>query len=290
MAFTDKVIVTVAPTGAHKGKEANPALPCSSEEIVNAVYECWNEGASLAHIHARDRLGMPTNDPSFFEEIDRLIRDKKCDIIIEHSMGPAFHGQDTINIDDGVKSSRTDPPPEMVSLPIAPTNEIGMGKAILLPWGRLWAENVAKELLEKGIKADPEIWNDGQIDTLLYLIDNGLLRKPYFVNIVTNFTAVDTNGRYNPKRLMLYVDLLPADCMFSMLAMGLEEFQATTLSLLLGGHVRLGFEDNIYIQKDKLAKNNAESIQKIVQIARALGREIATPQEARQMLGLRSLK
>ena len=290
MAFADKLIVTVAPTGAYRGKEANPALPCSSEEIANAVYECWNEGASLAHIHARDKRGVPTNETPFFEETDRLIRDKKCDIIIEHSMGPAFHGQDTIDINDGLKSSRTTPPPEMVSLPIAPTNQIDMGKAIIIPWGRLWAENVAKELLEKGIKADPEIWNDGQIDTLLYLIDKGLLRKPYFVNLVSNFTAVDTNGSYHPKRLMLYVDLLPADCMFSILAMGLEEFQATTLSILLGGHVRLGFEDNIHIQKGKLAKNNAESIAKIVQIARAPGREIATPQEARQMLGLRSLK
>src|ERR1035437_1560109 len=136
----DKLIVTVAPTSNFHGKEANPALPFSPREVADAVHECWNEGASIVHMHGRDAAGLPTNDPAFFQEADRLIRENRCDIVLQHS----------------------------------------------------------------------------------------------------------------------------------------------TLSMLLGGNVRVGFEDNIYIERGKLAKSNAELVRKVVRIARELGREIASPAETRE--------
>lgn len=87
--MANKLIVTVAPTSNFHGKDANPALPFSPEEVADAVYLCWQEGASIVHIHGRDERGLPTNDPAFFQKADALIREKKCDIIIEHSMAPA---------------------------------------------------------------------------------------------------------------------------------------------------------------------------------------------------------
>lgn len=290
----DKLIVTVAPTSNFHGKDANPALPFTPQEVADAVYECWNEGASIVHIHGRDEKGLPTNDPGFFQEADQLIREKKCDIIIQHSMAPAnplLLGLDAGDIDDGVKTSTTDPPPEMVSLEVAPSNIIWEGKVVPMPWNRLWAERVARDILERGIKPETEIYNNSDMDDLEYLIDKDVFKKPYYVSFVLGMHRVNNQAsRYSPKHLMHLVDLLPPDSIFSVLGIGNVEFDATTLSILLGGNVRVGFEDNVYIEKGKLAKSNGESVGKIVRIARELGREIAAPSETREMLLIPQLK
>lgn len=290
----DKLIITVAPTSNFHGKETNPAIPFSPKEVAEAVYECWNEGASIVHIHGRDKKGLPTNNPRFFEETDVLIRDKGCNIIIQHSMAPAnpiLLGKDIADIDDGIRTSTTSPPPEMVSLEIAPAITVWKGKAIPYNWNRLWADKVAKEILKKGIKPEIEIYNDGQMDDLYYLIDQGVFKKPYYISFVMNMHKVGSGFvRYSPKNLFHLVDLLPPDSLFSVLGVGYPaEFEATTLSILLGGNVRVGFEDNIYIEKGILAKSNAELVKKIVRIAKELGREIASPDEARKMLGIPKL-
>jgi len=290
----DKVIVTVAPTSNFHGKDANPALPFTPEEAAEAVYESWNEGASIVHLHGRNEKGLPTNDPGFFQATDRLIREKKCNIILQHSMAPAnpiLLGQDIADIDDGVRTSTTIPPPEMASLEIAPAITVWKGKAIPYNWNRIWAEKVAMGLLEKGIKPEVEIYNNGQMDDLCYLIEQEVFKKPYYVSFVMNMHRVGSGCmRYSPKHLIHMVDLLPPDSMFSVLGIGCPaEFEATTLSLLLGGNVRVGFEDNIHIEQGKLAENNAQLVAKIVKIAKDLGREIASPGEARQMLGIPKL-
>lgn len=288
----EKTIVTVAVTGNFHGKEANPAFPLGPREIADAVYECWNEGASIVHIHGRMEDGSPTIDPAFFQDVDRLIREKNCDIIIQHSMAPAnpyLLGLDTnvADIDDGTRTSHTNPPPEMVSLEVAPSNMILGDKIIETPWNRLWAEKVARELLKKGIKPEVEIYNNSDMDDLEYLIDKGVLNKPYYVGFVLGMHRINNQAsRYSTKHLTHLVDLLPAGAKFSIVAIGKIQFQATTLSLLLGGNVRVGFEDNIYIEKGKLAESNAHLVAKMVRIAGEIGREIASPKEARQMLGI----
>lgn len=289
----EKVIVTVAITGNFHGKESNPNFPLGPKEMANAVYDCWNEGASIVHIHGRMDDGSPTNDPAFFENVDRLIREKNCNIIIQHSMAPAnphLLGLDTnvADIDDGARTSLTTPPPEMVSLEVAPSNMILEDKIIETPWNRIWAEKVAKELLKKGIKPEVEIYNNSDMDDLEYLIDKGVLNKPYYMSFVLGMHRVNNQAsRYSPKHLTHLVDLMPSDSMFSVVAIGKIQFQAATLSLLLGGNVRVGFEDNIYISKGKLAESNTQLVAKIVRIAKEIGREIASPNEARQILGIR---
>lgn len=288
-----KLIVTVAPTSNFHGKDANPALPFSPQEVADAVYECWNEGAAIVHIHGRDEKGLPTNDPGFFQEADKLIREKGCEIIIQHSMAPAnpvLLGKKEGDINDGMRTTTTTPPPEMASLEVAPTNIIANGKVYNMLWDRLWAERAAKYLKEKGIKPEVEIYNNSDMDDVEYLIEKGVLTKPYYVSFVLGMHKVNNQAsRYSPRHMMHLVDLLPADSLFSVLGIGAIEFDAVTQSILLGGNVRVGFEDNIYIEKGKLAKNNAEIVAKIVRIARELGREIATPSEVREMLGITPL-
>src|SRR3990170_5345606 len=288
----DKVIVTVAPTGNFHGKEANPALPLGPREIGKAAYDCWNEGASIVHIHGRNANGSPTNDPVFFQEVDRLIREHKSDIIIQHSMAPANPlllglEVEVADVDDGVRSSTTQPPPEMVSLEVSPSNMIQGDKIVYTLWNRLWAEKVARDLLRRGIKPEVELYNNSDMDDLEYLIGRGVLSKPYYMTFVLGMHRVNNQAsRYSPKHLMHLVDLLPADSMFSVMGIGKIEFEATTLSLLLGGNARVGFEDNIYVEKGRLAESNAQLVSKIVRIAKELGRDIASPKEARQILGI----
>ena len=291
----DKTIITVAVTGNFHGKDANPAFPLGSQEIANAAYGAWNEGASIVHIHGRLENGRPTNDPRFFQEVDGLIREKKCDIIIEHSMAPAnpyLLGLDTnvADIDDGTRTSLTTPPPEMVSLEVSPSNMILNNKVIETPWNRLWAEKVARELLRKNIKPEVEIYNNSDMDDLDWLIERGVLNRPYYVGFVLGMHRVNNQAsRYSPKHLMHLFDLLPRDCFFSVVGIGRVQFEAITLGLLLGGNARVGFEDNIYIAKGKLAESNAQCVAKIVRIARDIGREIASPNEARRILGIPTL-
>jgi 3-keto-5-aminohexanoate cleavage enzyme len=292
--MTKKVIVTVAPTSNFHGKDANPALPFSPQEVADAVYECWQEGASIVHIHGRDEKGLPTNDPEFFQRADFLIREKGCDIIIQHSMAPAnpaLLGKKEGDIDDGIRTTTTTPLPEMASLEVAPSNIIANGKVYNMLWDRLWAEKTAKYLMEKRIKPEVEIYNNSDMDDLEYLISKGVLPQPYYVSFVLGMHRVNNQAsRYSPKHLMHLVDLLPPGSVFSTLGIGPAEFDATTLSILLGGNVRVGFEDNIYIEKNRLAESNAQSVAKIVRIARELGREIAAPHEAREMLGIPPLR
>ena len=287
----DKLIVTVAPTSNFHGKDANPALPFTPQEVADSVYECWNDGASIVHIHGRDKEGLPTNDPAFFQEADRLIREKKCDIILQHSMAPAnpiLLNQDIADIDDGVRTSTTTPPPEMVSIEIAPCILVWKGKAVPFNWNRLWAEDVARGIMEKGIKPEVEIYNNGQMEDLHVLIEKGVFAKPYWVSFVMNMHRNASGFQsYSPKHIIHLMDLLPPDSLFTVLGVGYPtQFEATTQSILLGGHVRVGFEDNIFIEEGKLAGNNAELVARIVRIARELGREVATPREAREMLGI----
>lgn len=290
----DKLIVTVAPTSNFHGKDANPALPFSPPEVADAVQECWNEGASIVHIHGRDENGLPTNNPAFFQEADRLIREKNCDIILQHSMAPAnplLLGQDIADIDEGVRTSTTTPPPEMVSIEIAPCILVWRGKSIPFNWNRIWAEKVARDIMDKGIKSEIEIYNNGQMEDLYVLIDKGVFKKPYFVSLVMNMHR-NASGfmSYSPRHIMHLVDLMPPDSLFTVLGVGYPtQFEATTQSILLGGNVRVGFEDNIFVGEEKLAKNNAALVARIVRIAKELGREIASPSEAREMLGIPQL-
>jgi 3-keto-5-aminohexanoate cleavage enzyme len=292
----DKAIITVAVTGNFHGKESNPAFPLGAEETADAVFEAWNEGASIVHIHGRRKDGSPTNDPEFFEEVDGLIRKKSCDIIIQHSMAPAnpyLLGLNTniADVDDGTKTSFTSPPPEMVSLEVSPSNMILEGKVIETPWNRLWAERVALDLRKRNIKPEVEIYNNSDMDDLEYLIEREVMDKPYSISFVLGMHRVNNQAsRYSPKHLMHLYDLLPKDCRWSVVGIGKIQFEAITMSLLLGGSARVGFEDNIYIAKGKLAESNAQCVAKIVRMARDIGRDIASPSETREILGIPPLK
>lgn len=278
-----KVIVTVAPTSNFHGKEANPALPYGPDEIAQSVAEAWNAGASLAHIHARDAEGIQTNDPAVFREINAKVRDK-CDIIIQNSIAPAL-GPDPGTAEDGLRVIEAEP--EMASLDMGISVVTIRNPEIIIEWTRSFLRRAATEMKARNIKPEMEIFNDSQMEDAYELIEQGLLDPPYSFSFVTGMQKVNQGSiRYSPRQLQHFVDLLPPDSVFSALGIGPSQMPATVQSILLGGGGRVGFEDNIYYRRGELAESNAQLVARLVRVIDDLGLEVASPAEAREILGL----
>jgi 3-keto-5-aminohexanoate cleavage enzyme len=289
---TDKLIITVAPTGKFQSKEANPNLPLLPEEIAQAAYESWNEGASIVHIHARDtQTRKSTTEPEVLREVDERIREKNCDIIIQHSTADDIIIENVMTRGslpriERIKAIEMDP--EMASLDITISGMITFGGKEEVEVTRLSdIENGAKAMLDRGIKPEVELFNPVLMEDVYYLIDKGLLKKPYWISFVMGMRRINRAFMpYSPRLLMQLIDSLPPHSMFTVLGIAGDELPATTQSILLGGHLRVGFEDNVSYKKGQLAESNAQLVARATRIARELGCEIATPSEAREMLGI----
>jgi len=288
MITTDKLIICVAPCGSFLTKDANPNMPIRPEEIAEEVYRSWNEGASLAHIHARTEEGLPTTDPKVFREISRLIREKGCDIIIEFSTSPGR--EPGASIEDAFRVLEASP--EMVSVNIGVAVFMRAGEERTMPWTRSAGERITKALVEKGIKPEFELYYGvGSLVEVKYLIEKIPLSKPYWIDFPLDMQRTVQNATpFTPKNLMHLVEQLPPDSMFMTMGVAATETPAVVQSILLGGHARVGFEDNYYYRKGVLAKSNAELVSRIARIGTDLGREIATPDKARELLGIPKLK
>lgn len=269
-----KVIITVATTGGFHGKEANPKLPEQPDEISESIYACYNEGAAIAHIHARDKNGKATGDVEIFREIKERIRDK-CDIILSFTTGG---GKDLSN-EERIQSALAGP--DICSL--------NMG-TLVRPTGWVWLnppnllEEWAAILKQRGIKPEMEVYSHSMLEDVENLISKGLVQKPYFINFVMGMRRQGALSA-TVKNLLSLIDFLPQDSVFNVTALGQMQLPLTTLGVLMGGNVRVGLEDNIYYSKGVLATNE-QLVVRSARIIRELGLEVATPHEARQILGL----
>lgn len=270
-----KAIITAALTGGQHGKEANPNLPEQPDEISKSAYACYNEGAAVAHIHARDKNGKPTGDVEVFREIKSKIN-KLCNVIVSFSTG----GGPNLSKEERIQSAFADP--EISSL--------NMG-TLVRSTGSVWLNNPdlleewATILKNRGIKPELEIYSHSMLEDAQNLITKGLIEKPYFVNIVLGMRRQGALPA-TVKNLLSLIDFLPKDCIFNVTAIGAMQLPLTTLGLLMGGNIRVGLEDNIYYSKGVLATNE-QLVARSARIIRELEFEVATPDEARQMLGLK---
>jgi len=283
LRHAEKLIITVAPTGGLHGKEVHPKLPEQPDEIAEAVYESWNEGAAIAHIHARTRDGgKPTNDPDILRDIDRRIREKNCDVIILHSTAADFIPH--LPEDKRIKAIEMDP--EMASLSVTWPRVAPIGreeKVVMISMEEI--EYSAKTMLDRGIKPEFEVYSPVVMEDIYKMISKGIVKKPCWINFVFGMRRANRGYmNFSPQMLMHLIDLLPPDSLCNVMGVGSQELPATALSILLGGHVRVGFEDNIYYRKGELAESNAQLVARIARIGRELGCQIATPPEARDIL------
>jgi 3-keto-5-aminohexanoate cleavage enzyme len=268
----DKLIITACLTGAEVTRELQPNLPISPDEIAEAAYQAWKAGASIAHIHARKADGTPTQDIEVYREIKEKVA-KKCDIIFQPSTGGAvWHS----------KEERIQPvhlKPEMASLS---TGTCNFGPDVFMNTEE-YMESFAKVMKENGVKPEIEIFEKGMIDNALKLVKKGLVTLPIHFDFVLGVPGAMPG---DPRDLMYLVNSIPEGCTWTVAGVGRAELPLAVMAIVMGGHVRVGFEDNIFYSKGVVAESNAQLVERIARIAKECGREVATPAEARRILGI----
>lgn len=252
-----KVIVTVATTGGVHRKDSNPNLPEQPKEIAQAAYESFSEGAAIVHIHARDKNGAPTGDPEIYQEITERIR-SKSNIIIQFSTG----GGGNLSIEERITC--LDANPEMASLNMGSlVRTTGPYAGTLFVNTTIEIERFAREMLKRNIKPGMEVYHHGMLREINNLIEKGLVKKPYYVNFVLGM-AYQGAVSATAELLFSLKHLLAQDSIFNCTAIGAAQLEMTTLSMLIGGNVRVGLEDNIYYKKGVIAEGNAQFVARAV--------------------------
>jgi len=278
-----KVIITAAITGSIPTRENNPNIPYTPEEVAEEAFKAYEAGASVIHLHARNpTTGKPVSGQEcipVFGKYMELIKEK-CDAICQITTGG---GATTIKSLEQIR--RLDPvialKPEMASLN---TGTLNFGKFIF-PNPPDLVEAFAKKMQELKVKPEIEVYETGHIASAqTHVIDKGYLdSKPQFSLVLGTAGGIPAT----PGNLMHMKNALPKDCTWQIIAIGRHQIPLGAMGVILGGNVRVGFEDNVYLSKGVLAKSNGELVTKIANIIKELGKEIADPTETREILSLK---
>lgn len=288
-----KLMITVAPTGGMASKAQNPNLPTQPEEIADSVFRSFQAGASIAALHARRPDDQATCNASIYADINGRIRDK-CDIIINNSTGGGSSGDMLIERHDGLYESNfeerlkgCEAGAEMATFDGMTFVDVHGGKEILVVTPPSRCETLVKRMLDRGIKPEWEVFAPNHIlQDVTRLIRMGYDKPPYYINMVLGADKGFQGAMpYSHDVLNAMIAALPPQSIFCVSAIGPAQLPATTQAMLLGGHVRLGLEDNNYYSRGKLATNE-QLVARAVRIATELGLEIASPGEAREIIGL----
>ncbi|MBI4421615.1 MAG: 3-keto-5-aminohexanoate cleavage protein [Gemmatimonadetes bacterium] len=288
------VIICCACNGGIQGKESNENLPETADEIADSVYEAYRAGAAMVHVHARDprHVTRPATTTEPWYDVNRKIRERCPDIIINDTTG----GGPDMTMEE--RLACLDARPEVASLNLTPDMSkftIKERKAPLpdprpamvydecLPFSYKIVNWFADEMKKRGIKPELETYHTGGIWVILDLINGGKIEKPYWVQTVMGYQTSSWPTVENVSHLLRE---LPPDCLWLCSGIGPFQLPLTTLAMLMGGHVRVGLEDNVYYRRGERAASNAQLVERAVRIAHELNREVATPQQARRMLGI----
>jgi len=292
--ITEKTILTCAVTGNLVTPEQNPNLPVTPAEIAYAVIGAAKAGAAIAHIHVRDpHTAKPSMDMTLYREVVERIRDSATDVVINLTTGeggrfvpgtvnPSLAGPGTTLLPPDARVEHVvELKPELCSLDF---NTMWSGRAAVINSPQS-IERMADLIQDAGVKPEIEVFESCDIQMALDFIDRGIIRAvgPHFFQVVT---GVKYGAAATPAALNYLSSLFPVGALWSAFGVGRHEYPMLANSFLNGGHVRVGMEDNVYISKGELCRDNAQLVTKARQIVELLGGELATPAEARTMLGL----
>ena len=273
----DKLIITAAICGAEVTKEQNPAVPYTVEEIVREAKSAVDAGAAIVHLHVRHDDGTPTQSRDRFQECEEAIY-KECPNVI---LIPSTGGAVGMSPEERLQSTDTTPLPEMATLDCGTCN---FGDEIFdntMPTMRAFG----KRMMERGIKPEYECFEMGHLDTILTMARKGQVPgAPMQFNFVLGVPGCPPATVDN---LCWLVKNIPAGSTWTATGIGRYAFQLAAPAIVMGGNVRVGFEDNLYLERGVLAKSNGELVDKVVRMAKLLGREVANSDEAREILGLK---
>lgn len=269
-----RIAITCAVTGAETTRVQNPALPITPEEIADAARDACLAGASILHLHVRDEGGRPTQDIEVFRDAISRIR-AKCDIVIEVTTGGAVG----MGVEERMQPLLLDP--EMASLDCGTSNFGDEHIVNTLPLMR----EFASEMRTRRIRPTLECFDLSHIDSAKTLMDEGLLSWPHHFGLVL---GVPGGLRYDRETVRILTGRLPRDSFWTLIGVGGKaSISKIADAIALGGFVRVGMEDNVYIEKGRLAASNAELVSRAARVARQNGLDAATPDEIRELFKLR---
>ncbi|MBB6478514.1 3-keto-5-aminohexanoate cleavage protein [Spirochaeta isovalerica] len=270
----NKKIISCAICGAETTREHNPHLPLTPEELADAAYDAWKAGAAIIHLHVRDEEGKATQDPDTFRKTIKLIRER-CDVIVEVTTGGA------VGMTDEERLEVVSLDPEMASLDCGTMN---FGDDYILNTLPVM-KKFAVAMKERGIRPTLECFDLSHVYAARMLVDEGLVDAPYHFSFVL---GVPGGVRYDVETLDFMVRRIPEGADWTIIGIGGKaSLQAHYGALSLGGHLRVGFEDNVYYSKGVLADSNAQLVERAVRIIKEAGFEPATPEEVRKHFKLR---
>jgi len=268
------LIISAALVGSWPTKAQNPAVPVTEEEIAASAIECAKAGATIVHIHVRDDNGVVTGDLERYAKVQRLIRESGSDVLINLSTSGGV-GRATDDQRAGVAALR----PDIASFDAGSLN---FGKTVFLN-PPAFLDRLASEMAKHGVKPEIECFDPGHVANALRLIDDGKLSPPFWFQFVLGVLGGSPG---TPKQLLHMLEMIPEGAPWSVCGIGRAQLPLGTMAIAMGGHVRTGFEDNLYYHKGELAVSNAQLVSRLVRIASELGRPVATPEQARALLGI----
>ncbi len=276
----NKIIITAAVSGSRPTKEMNPAVPYTPKEIAGAAVESCRAGAAIAHIHVRDpETGLPAFKKDLSKEVLDRIR-QRCDMIVNLTTSGLFlEGDDVIS----QRLQTVYLKPDICSFDLGSINFLD--RVFYNPPD--WAEAATKCMQENGVKPEIEAFDVGHIYQAIDLIKRGLINDPPYFQLCM---GVKWGLEATAENLMFTKNILPANAHWSVLGVGKGQLSMIAMAMILGGNVRVGFEDNIFLKRGVLASSNAQMVEMAVDLAERLDRPVATPDEARSILGIKKLE
>ena len=279
-----KTIITAAVTGAWPKKENNPNVPMTPQEIADDVYACWKAGAAIAHLHMRDENGDGTMDTAKFEETVNLIHTKypDCDIILNLTTSGDIHADDEIRVAH-VKKLK----PEMASYDCGSMNWLNSGLFINSP---KFLTDCGLLFQETNTKPEIEAFDPGMIGNAAYYIKKGVLKTP----VHFQFCMGCANGIPGTMKNLIFMKETADELVgkgnytWSCFGVGHSAMEMLYGAVALGGGIRVGMEDNVMYAKGQLAESNVQFVERAARVIREYGNEVATPAEAREILGLKA--
>ncbi|WP_066050961.1 3-keto-5-aminohexanoate cleavage protein [Robertmurraya korlensis] len=271
----DKVILTVAPTGAWPMKHDTPYIPLQPEEIADEIYACYLAGASIAHIHVRDDHDQASMDYEKFEQTVKLVRER-CDIGLNLTTSGGLGLDDEVRMKPFMQLR-----PELASFDCGSMNWAHSTTFINSP---PFLEKLGQKMKESEVKPEIEVFDAGMFYNAEYYLKKGVLESPPHFQFVLGAPG---GMAATVENLVYLKNLLPKEATWSAFGIGRMHLPILYATLALGGHIRVGMEDNIFYSRGVLAKSNVEFVERAKRIVSELGKEIATPEEARILLGLK---
>jgi 3-keto-5-aminohexanoate cleavage enzyme len=273
-----KLIINVALTGMVPGKNDNPNVPITPDEIADDCHRCYEAGASIFHLHARDKSGEPTYESDLYRDIITKVRNRCPDAVIcVSTSGRVFKSfeqrSQVLNLDGGAK-------PDMASLTLGSLNfpkQASVNEPKMI-------QALAEKMKAQGIVPELEVFDMGMLDYAKYLIDRKVLHEPFYFNLLLG--SLGTLSA-TPFHLSTLITSLPPGATWAAAGIGKFQFYVNSMAITMGGHVRVGLEDNLFMDREKQEPaTNLTLVERLARLARSAEREICMPAEARKIIGL----